>query len=91
MLAQADASGQGNALTQGEASARNKAVSAVKMMIGKTARLVGQEAIQMHGGMGITADCLASHYFRRLTMIGICFGDDSPAGRRNHRLERSPR
>jgi pimeloyl-CoA dehydrogenase small subunit len=54
---------------------RRKALSAVKVQIGTSARFVGQEAIQLHGGIGITEECAVGHYFRRLTMIETTFGD----------------
>ena len=54
---------------------RQRVVSAAKNAIGRYAKLVAQEAIQMHGGMGITDELSASHYFRRLTAINATFGD----------------
>ena len=54
---------------------RQRVVSAAKNAIGRYAKLVAQEAIQMHGGMGITDELAASHYFRRLTAINATFGD----------------
>jgi len=54
---------------------RTRAVSAAKVQIGRSARFVGQEAIQLHGGIGMTEECQAGHYFRRLTMIEMQFGD----------------
>ncbi|MGI9333504.1 MAG: acyl-CoA dehydrogenase family protein, partial [Gammaproteobacteria bacterium] len=57
----------------GDASA-SSAASAAKVQIGKAGRLIGQEAIQLHGGMGMTDDLAVGHYFKRLTMIGKLFG-----------------
>jgi alkylation response protein AidB-like acyl-CoA dehydrogenase len=37
--------------------------------------MIGQQAIQLHGGMGMTDELFVSHYFKRLTMIGTLFGD----------------
>ena len=45
------------------------------MQISKSARFVGQEAVQLHGGIGMTEECQAGHYFRRLSMIELLFGD----------------
>jgi alkylation response protein AidB-like acyl-CoA dehydrogenase len=54
---------------------RRKAVAAAKEMIGRAGRYVGQQAIQLHGGMGMTDELNASHYFRRLTAIDLLFGN----------------
>ena len=54
---------------------RQRAVSAAKNAVGRYGRLVAQEAVQMHGGMGITDELSASHYFRRLTAIDATLGD----------------
>jgi alkylation response protein AidB-like acyl-CoA dehydrogenase len=48
---------------------RRRAVSAAKMQVGKAARFIGQSAIQLHGGMGMTDELPVSHYFKRATMI----------------------
>jgi alkylation response protein AidB-like acyl-CoA dehydrogenase len=58
-----------------EPQERRKAMSAAKVQIGRSARLVGQEAIQLHGGIGMTMEYKAGHYFKRLTMIDLAFGD----------------
>jgi len=58
-----------------DAAVRRRAVSAAKAFIGKAARFVGQQAVQLHGGMGMTAELIVSHYFKRLTMINATFGD----------------
>jgi pimeloyl-CoA dehydrogenase small subunit len=54
---------------------RARAMSAAKVQIGKSARFVGQEAIQLHGGIGMTEECQVGHYFRRLSVIEMLFGD----------------
>ncbi|MFN4087598.1 MAG: acyl-CoA dehydrogenase family protein [Alphaproteobacteria bacterium] len=54
---------------------RKKAMSAAKVQIGKSARYVGQQAIQLHGGIGMTDEYAAGHFFKRLTMIDRSFGD----------------
>ncbi|MGE0767587.1 MAG: acyl-CoA dehydrogenase family protein [Hyphomicrobiaceae bacterium] len=58
-----------------DATERRRAMHAVKVQIGKSARLVGQDGIQLHGGIGMTAEYKASHYFKRLTMIELAFGN----------------
>lgn len=58
-------------------AARAQAVSAAKAYIGKTGKLVGEQAIQLHGGIGVTEECAVGHYYRRLTMIDILFGDSA--------------
>jgi alkylation response protein AidB-like acyl-CoA dehydrogenase len=55
--------------------ARRRALSAAKVIIGQAARFVGQQAVQLHGGMGMTDEMLVSHYFKRLTAIDLTFGD----------------
>ena len=54
---------------------RRKAMSAAKVQIGKSARYVGQQGIQLHGGIGMTEEYAAGHYFKRLTMIDRSLGD----------------
>ncbi|MEM7429497.1 MAG: acyl-CoA dehydrogenase family protein [Pseudomonadota bacterium] len=49
--------------------------AAVKAEVGKSGKFVGQQAIQLHGGIGMTDEYAASHYFKRLTMIDILFGN----------------
>lgn len=48
---------------------------AAKVQIGKSAKFVGQQAIQLHGGIGMTMEAKIGHYFKRLTMIENTFGD----------------
>ena len=45
------------------------------MQIGRSGRFVGQQAIQLHGGIGMTMEYKGGHYFKRLTMIDARFGD----------------
>lgn len=52
-----------------------KAVSALKVQVGKGGRFVGQNAIQLHGGMGMTDELNVGHYFKRLTAIETLFGN----------------
>ena len=54
---------------------RRKAMAAAKVQIGKSARFVGETAIQLHGGIGMTMEYKAGHYFKRLTMIDMAYGD----------------
>ena len=54
---------------------RKKAASAAKVRIGQGGRFVGQQAIQIHGGMGMTDELAVGHYFKRLTMIDAEFGN----------------
>jgi alkylation response protein AidB-like acyl-CoA dehydrogenase len=53
---------------------RAKAVSAAKVQIGRACKFVGQQAIQIHGGMGMTDELAIGHYFKRATMIEGLFG-----------------
>jgi len=54
---------------------RRRAVTAAKALIGRAGRYVGQEAIQLHGGMGMTDELPVGHYVKRLAAIDILFGD----------------
>jgi alkylation response protein AidB-like acyl-CoA dehydrogenase len=65
-----------------DAAERRRAVSAAKLYIADACRHVSQEAVQLHGGMGMTEELKISHTFRRLTMIAQTFGDV------DHHLER---
>jgi len=65
-----------------DAKERARAVSSAKIKISDNARLISQEAIQLHGGMGMSEELKVSHTFRRLTMIAQQFGDA------DHHLER---
>ena len=56
---------------------RAKAVSGAKHLIGKHGRFIGQRAIALHGGMGMTEEMAVGHYFKRLTMIDVMFGDEA--------------
>ena len=57
------------------AEARSNAISAAKVQIGRSAKIVGQGAIQLHGGVGMTMELKVGHYFKRATMIDVVFGD----------------
>ena len=58
-----------------EAAELRKAVAAAKVQIGRAGRFVGENAIQLHGGMGMTDEMPISHYFKRLVLIDSQFGD----------------
>lgn len=61
---------------------RRRALSAAKVTIGNACRFVGQQAVQLHGGMGVTDEMPVSHLFRRLTALELSLGDTE------HHLER---
>ena len=54
---------------------RRRTVSAAKARIGQAMKYVGQQAVQLHGGMGVTNELPAAHHFKRLTMIELTLGD----------------
>jgi pimeloyl-CoA dehydrogenase small subunit len=54
---------------------RRKAIAAAKVQIGRSAKFVGEQAIQLHGGIGMTMEYKVGHYFKRVTMIDKTFGD----------------
>jgi alkylation response protein AidB-like acyl-CoA dehydrogenase len=62
-------------LGAGDPAERRRAVSAAKYRIGQAARFVGQQAVQLHGGMGVTDELPASHWFKRLSTIELTLGD----------------
>ena len=64
-------------LGERDAALRAKAESGAKHLIGRHGRLIGQRAIQLHGGMGMTEEMSVGHYFKRLTMIDVMFGDEA--------------
>jgi alkylation response protein AidB-like acyl-CoA dehydrogenase len=66
-----------DAAARGEIDARERmrTVSAAKVKVSEAARHVGQEAIQLHGGMGMTQEMKIAHTFKRLTMIAQTMGD----------------
>jgi alkylation response protein AidB-like acyl-CoA dehydrogenase len=61
----------------GDSALRRRDVSMAKCYVGKAARFVGQQAVQLHGGMGMADELAVSHYFKRLTMIDMTFGDST--------------
>lgn len=63
-------------LKLGEAPAvRRRAIAQAKYQLGQSMRFVGQQCIQLHGGIGVTDEYIASHYFKRLTVLEMTFGD----------------
>jgi alkylation response protein AidB-like acyl-CoA dehydrogenase len=63
-------------LKLGEAPAqRRRALSQAKVQLGNSMRYVGQQCTQIHGGIGVTDEYVSSHYFKRLTMLEMNFGD----------------
>jgi alkylation response protein AidB-like acyl-CoA dehydrogenase len=60
---------------------RRRAISAAKVMIGQSGRFVGEQAVQLHGGMGMTDDLPVGWYFKRLICIDLTHGDS------DHHLE----
>jgi alkylation response protein AidB-like acyl-CoA dehydrogenase len=54
---------------------RKKAASAAKVQVGKAGRFIGQNAVQIHGGMGMTDELNVGHYFKRLTMLDTLYGN----------------
>ena len=53
---------------------RARAVSAAKATVGRAAQFIGQQAVQLHGGMGMTEELAIGHYFKRLTALQFEFG-----------------
>ena len=61
---------------------RRRTISAAKFRVGQALKFVGQQAVQLHGGMGVTDEVVAAHHFKRLTMIELTLGDS------DHHLQR---
>ncbi len=57
------------------AAERHQAAAAAKVQIGRSGRKLGQEAVQLHGGIGVTMEYSVGHYFKRMSMIELMFGD----------------
>ncbi len=71
-----------------EPHARARAVSAAKTTIGRAARFLGQNAVQLHGGMGMTEELAIGHYFKRLTALQYEFGSTDQHRARYAKLTR---
>ncbi len=63
------------ALDEADAAARRRMLSAAKVVAARAGRYIGEQAIQLHGGMGMTDEMSAGDYFKRLTMIDPLLGD----------------
>jgi pimeloyl-CoA dehydrogenase small subunit len=61
--------------SEANARERSRAMSAAKVQIGRSGRQIGQEAVQMHGGIGMTMEYSVGHAFKRMTMIDKMYGD----------------
>jgi hypothetical protein len=61
--------------TDSDVGERRRALSAAKAVMGQAGRFVGQQAVQLHGGMGMTDELKVSHWFKRLTAAQLMFGD----------------
>lgn len=61
--------------TGNDVAARRRTLSAVKVTVGQACRFIAQNAVQLHGGMGMTDELVLSHWFKRLTAIEMSFGD----------------
>jgi alkylation response protein AidB-like acyl-CoA dehydrogenase len=61
--------------TEEDVGERRRALSAAKAVIGQAGRFVGQQSVQLHGGMGMTDELKVSHWFKRLTAAQLMFGD----------------
>ena len=73
---------------EAEPTTRARAVSAAKATVGRAARFIGQNAVQLHGGMGMTEELAIGHYFKRLTAIQFEFGSSDYHVARYARLTR---
>lgn len=65
----------GLALDHGSREDIQIAVSACKSMCGESGRFIGQQAVQLHGGIGVSNELAIGHYFKRLTALDVWFGD----------------
>ncbi|ART49164.1 acyl-CoA dehydrogenase family protein [Acidovorax carolinensis] len=57
------------------AEERRRAMARAKVQLGQSMRFVGQQAVQLHGGIGVTDEYIVSHYFKKLTQLEVAFGD----------------
>jgi pimeloyl-CoA dehydrogenase small subunit len=60
---------------EADAKTRRRSISAAKVQIGRSGRHIGQEAVQLHGGIAMTMEYKVGHYFKRMTMLEQVFGD----------------
>jgi alkylation response protein AidB-like acyl-CoA dehydrogenase len=59
------------------AEERRRAMARAKHQLGTSMRFIGQNSVQLHGGIGVTAEYIGSHYFKKLTQLELSFGDTS--------------
>jgi alkylation response protein AidB-like acyl-CoA dehydrogenase len=57
------------------AEERRRAMARAKVQLGQSMRFVGQQAVQLHGGIGVTDELIVSHYFKKLTQLEMTYGD----------------
>jgi alkylation response protein AidB-like acyl-CoA dehydrogenase len=62
-------------VSSGNVEERRRTVSAAKVRVGQALKFVGQQAVQLHGGIAVTNELPASHYFKRSAMIELTLGD----------------
>jgi alkylation response protein AidB-like acyl-CoA dehydrogenase len=62
-------------MASSDVTERRRTISAAKFRVGQALKFVGQQAVQLHGGMGVTDEVAAAHHFKRLTMIELTLGD----------------
>jgi alkylation response protein AidB-like acyl-CoA dehydrogenase len=60
------------------AAERRRVITAAKVQIGRSGHFIGQQAIQLHGGIGMTTAYKVGHYFKRVTVIETLFGAADP-------------
>jgi alkylation response protein AidB-like acyl-CoA dehydrogenase len=72
-----------------EKTVRQRVLSAAKVTVGQACRFIAQNAVQLHGGMGMTDELMLSHWFKRLTAIEMSFGDTDSHLARFARLSRA--
>jgi alkylation response protein AidB-like acyl-CoA dehydrogenase len=75
--------------TNKDSTARQRTLSAAKVTVGQACRFIAQNAVQLHGGMGMTDELMLSHWFKRLTAIEMSFGDTDSHLARFARLSRA--
>jgi alkylation response protein AidB-like acyl-CoA dehydrogenase len=75
--------------TDENTAARQRTLSAAKVTIGQACRFIAQNAVQLHGGMGMTDELILSHWFKRLTAIEMSCGDTDFHLQRFARLSRA--
>src|SRR5690606_28688494 len=54
---------------------RRRAIARAKVQLGQSMRFMGQQSVQLHGGIGVTDEYIGSHYFKKLTQMEMTYGD----------------